>query len=121
MFRITSFGYSAFALVSAVLVFYAYVRAGSPEWLALQLRRPALMAFGKYSYGIYVLHDPIATYQNALVMRIAEHVPRSTHVLLWGISKLFGVGVSFAVALVSWHLLEKHFLGLKKYFAPQAR
>jgi peptidoglycan/LPS O-acetylase OafA/YrhL len=40
---------------------------------------------------------------------------------LWLSSMLFGAVVSFAVALVSWNLLEKRFLRLKGRFAPQFR
>jgi peptidoglycan/LPS O-acetylase OafA/YrhL len=74
--------------------------------IAKWFTNPALRSFGKYSYGIYVLHVIVLPY-------------------LWPIrEKLGGIAfalfvfmpVSYGAGWLSWHLFEVHFLKLKKYF-----
>jgi len=117
----TTVGFSAIAIIYSCLVFFAYANAGSSVWLAVQLRRPTLMSFGVYSYAMYVFHAPISAYQNATLLRVAEHVPPKFHILLWVASKFVGVALSFAIALLSWHLIEKHFLKAKGRFEAHFR
>lgn len=88
-------------------------------WLATRLRSGFLTIFGKYSYAIYVIHFPIAVYQREFFARIAERSSESTTLGLWVLSPLLGVLVSFGLAQLSWHLLEKHFLKLKKRFVAR--
>jgi peptidoglycan/LPS O-acetylase OafA/YrhL len=117
----TTLGFSAFAIIYSCLVFFAYTNAGSSGWLAVQLRRPFLVSFGLYSYGIYVFHAPIAFVQNTALLTIAERIPAHFHILLWAASKVFGVALSYGIAMLSWHLVEKHFLRLKSRFSAQRR
>ena len=112
-------GFSSFAVIYSCLVFFAYTSSGSPRWLAVQLRRPCLMSFGVYSYGIYVFHAPIAAGQNFALLTIAERIPAHFHILLRAASKVFGVALSYGIALLSWHLVEKHFLKLKSKFSAR--
>ena len=117
----TTVGFSAFAIIYSCLVFFAYTNAGSSKWLAVQLRRPFLMSFGVYSYAIYVFHAPISGYQNAVLLRIAATVPSQFHIFLWAASKLVGVVLSYGIALLSWHLIEKHFLKAKRRFSARGQ
>jgi len=78
------------------------------------------MSFGKYSYGIYVLHAPIWLYQGKVLMMIAQRVPAYLHVPLWLCSKIVGVAMSYGAARVSWYLVEKRFLALKSRFAAKS-
>ena len=116
----TRFGYSAFALLYAVLVFAAFDRAGSGGWLAVQLRRRPLRAFGRYSYAMYVFHYPISLYQAKFFEDWGRGGSETARAGIWLLSVGFGILASFAVGLVSWNLVEKHFLELKKYFAARA-
>jgi peptidoglycan/LPS O-acetylase OafA/YrhL len=77
-----------------------------------------LRRMGKYSYGLYLFHGPIA--------HMAMHgLPgsrwgpwlqlRSVYIAFMAASIVF----SFCLALVSWHLLEKRFLSLKDGFVAR--
>jgi peptidoglycan/LPS O-acetylase OafA/YrhL len=79
------------------------------------LRLAPLRSVGKVSYAMYIFHLPIA---DAIV-----------HPLLLPSLKQLGEGFpvwyglanmvcSYLLALVSWHLFEKHFLRAKRYFVP---
>jgi peptidoglycan/LPS O-acetylase OafA/YrhL len=78
------------------------------------LTSPFLKFFGKYSYGLYVFHQPLMI---ALV-KAGIHTDKLTGALG---SKLLAIitvnAVAFAgpiaIALLSWHLYEKHWLKLK--------
>jgi peptidoglycan/LPS O-acetylase OafA/YrhL len=81
---------------------------------------PVLRFFGKYSYGLYVFHYALRPACNALF-------PADELSTLLG-SRLLGVlayavlagALSVGAAWLSWHLYEKHFLKLKRYFAYSA-
>ena len=76
-----------------------------------------LTFFGKYSYGLYVLHCALEpTFRHyfsvqLLIDRVFHHYwpARFAHMTL-------AMGISIAAAWASWHLYEKQFLKLKRYF-----
>jgi peptidoglycan/LPS O-acetylase OafA/YrhL len=78
---------------------------------------PSLTFLGKYSYGLYVFHfalEPTFRHYlsiNLLTDRVFHHYwpARLTYMLL-------ATGISIAAAWLSWHLYEKQFLKLKRYF-----
>lgn len=72
------------------------------------LRWPVLRSCGKYSYGMYVLHPAW------IAAVLAKRYPGSRAVML-GVLVL-GPLLSYAMAVVSWNVLEKHFLKMKRYF-----
>ena len=114
------FGYTAFALLYACLVFSAFEDSGSPRWLARQLRRPVLRTFGKYSYAIYVFHYPISIYQARLFDGWTRAASEPGRAALWLASVALGILASMAAGFLSWNLIEKHFLALKRYFVARA-
>jgi peptidoglycan/LPS O-acetylase OafA/YrhL len=78
----------------------------------------ALRFFGRYSYAIYLFHQPMILALGGIGL--------STTVLpaIWGsnwpgglLFVLICTAASLAASLVSWHLWEKHFLRLKRRFA----
>jgi len=72
------------------------------------LRFPALRSCGKYSYAMYVLHP-------AWIMEpLYKKHPHSISLMLGGL--ILGPIASYALALISWNLLEKRMLALKRYF-----
>jgi peptidoglycan/LPS O-acetylase OafA/YrhL len=108
--------YSLYALLCAALIVSAVTAA--PNGLAARVwNNRVLRFFGKYSYALYVFQGPLAA--------VAEDwVPTAVFVNLVGGSllggkllfMLFWSTVTLAAALVSWHLYEKQFLKLKRYF-----
>jgi peptidoglycan/LPS O-acetylase OafA/YrhL len=83
------------------------------------LSHPTLRFLGRYSYAIYVVHQPIA---NALAPRFEPLVHDPSFPLaaaaLMGDVTVVGTA-SVGVALVSWHAFEKRFLALKDQLAPR--
>jgi len=78
-----------------------------------------LRFFGKFSYGWYVFQNLmiplfLAWFSPAFLERHlgSAFAGRMAYILLASV-------LSFAVAIVSWHVYEKHFLKLKVYFEPR--
>lgn len=76
---------------------------------------------GRYSYAMYILHEFVLWgFNTAAPWTLAPPEVMGSRVPL-GIVVLVGVtGVTIALSLLSWHLYEKQFLKLKRYF-PYAR
>lgn len=105
-------GLSIFPITFAAGLAITVLDGTSP--ISRSLDRPVLKFFGKYSYGLYVVHVII----RGLVLAVFP-----APILLWGsqIPWQFAFmavagGLSVAVALLSWHLYEQQFLKLKRYF-----
>jgi peptidoglycan/LPS O-acetylase OafA/YrhL len=109
-------GFTALALIFTALVLFAYFNSGSRRWLASQLRTRFLRSFGKYSYGIYVFHWPIFILQVPTIARIALRLPPASRFGFWVLASLEEIALTFGVALLSWNLMEKRFLKLKRFF-----
>ena len=106
-------GFSAIAWLCATAVLYAWLRRGSNRWPARMLRNGVLRSFGKYSYAIYIIQWPLS-------MGVDEFFRAR---VTWGggmgaalASIMVGTAVSYGLAVLSWNLLEKHFLRLKRWF-----
>jgi peptidoglycan/LPS O-acetylase OafA/YrhL len=95
--------YSFTALASASFV---YVSMFSPQrWLQMLMTNRFLTYTGTISYGLYLLHKiPFGMVQ-------AFHLDQNSYLPLPVIFV-----ASFALAVLSWNVLEKPFLKLKRYF-----
>jgi peptidoglycan/LPS O-acetylase OafA/YrhL len=116
--RVQTAGYFFLSLLSAALVLWGVVHEGAPRarWLAA----PWLRWFGKYSYGIYVLHFP---FEVLLVRWLGPTINGSAAVLAFGAWALHETLVfSFAVgaALVSWRFVEQPALAWRDRLHPRA-
>jgi peptidoglycan/LPS O-acetylase OafA/YrhL len=113
---IQSIGYTAIAALFAATLLI--VLTARPEgMLHRTLVLHPLRAIGKYSYALYVVHPVVS---QTMAREIAE---RYDLPLVFGsqipisIAVALGSGaVAFAVAWLSWQLLERHFLALKRFF-----
>jgi peptidoglycan/LPS O-acetylase OafA/YrhL len=78
---------------------------------------PVLVFFGKYSYGIYILHQPLLACFQQIGFTARAVAPvfgsRLPGVLLF--SAIGGIA-SVGLALLSWRLVEQPFLSLKRHF-----
>ena len=78
-----------------------------------------LRAFGKYSYGMYLIHPPVMRAVREYVLNPQEYetlAPWSAQVLFYGAA----TAPTFALAWLSWRLFEAPILSLKARF-PYSR
>jgi peptidoglycan/LPS O-acetylase OafA/YrhL len=109
-------GYAVLALTFGALLVQA-IRAPAASRLHRALSDRRLAFFGRYSYGIYVLHGPLLGWLAA--MKISPRILPA----LWGsalpgqaVFAAIALALCVAAALASWTLLERPFLSLKRYF-----
>jgi peptidoglycan/LPS O-acetylase OafA/YrhL len=93
------FGYTSLAVLASAGLFYSSKATG-------YLSDPRLVTFGKYSYGLYVWHMPIA---EQLRLHVQAHPGWLTLLGCW----VIGIGSAFGIALMSWTFIERPFLKLK--------
>lgn len=99
------------ALILACAIDHASNRSGV---LRSMLSTDVLRSVGKYSYGMYVLHVPIAfAISYAPFHRFGAAAPVLYTLVI--------VLVTYFAAALSFHLYEKHFLKLKDRFVPHLR
>jgi peptidoglycan/LPS O-acetylase OafA/YrhL len=95
---VVTFGHALLALGSAALILLA-LRPSVPRWMTATPMR----ALGTYSYGIYVWHWFV---QVPMVVYAADLHPAAFAAT--------GVAVSLILRVVSYHVLERPFLQLKR-------
>lgn len=80
------------------------------------LHARAMRSLGQYSYGIYVLHFVFRPYYSRLLS--LNTMAESLGSLIAAAIVQFSVWFVLSIVLAwgSWHLYEKHFLKLKRYF-----
>jgi len=81
-----------------------------------------LRSLGKYSFALYLFHGHFNRLSERLGLNPYGSVTVGGSVLPVQILYIVvSISMSFAAAYLSWHLLEKQFLKLKKLFPRQAR
>lgn len=112
-------GYPAIALLSGAALVAALNRPTYPR-LNRVLCSPMLVRFGQYSYGLYLLHVllrdvlRVRLFGEGTPIALGSQIPSAILIVI------MGIGLSYAMAWVSWHAFEKRFLGLKRFF-PYAK
>jgi peptidoglycan/LPS O-acetylase OafA/YrhL len=113
-------GYTGIATASAYLIFHAVTNTGSSGYVCGLLRNRLLRRLGKYSYGMYVLHLPIVRSLSRARASVLSHLGYHPGTMAYGgitwFTIVLGCFASYGAALLSWHLIEKHFLRLKGKF-----
>ena len=109
--------FPALALFFASIVGLSVAPEGR-HWQRIISIRP-LQFLGKYSYGIYVVHGALLPLFERLVSRasafkIGGNPNRASLVYF-----VIGALISIAGALVTYHLIERPFLRLKRYFGGE--
>lgn len=108
-------GYTAIGLFYGSLLVLCVTATPAPA-LGRLLDNGALRTLGKYSYALYLCHGPAGTAVRLVYnprqqpLTFGSSIPRTL------IYAALASVASLAVALVSWHLLEKHFMKLKRFF-----
>jgi peptidoglycan/LPS O-acetylase OafA/YrhL len=112
-----TFGYTILAAVFAAVVLGVVLdhERGRGSVGAL-FANPVLRSFGKYSYAIYMFHQPF----NLLIgmpLLVSLH-PHGIGLKAGGTYMLIVIAASYLAAVISYYGYEKHFLALKRFFQP---
>jgi len=106
-----TYGYTVIALTSAALIVMLTTFAETNPLRGV-FRNSVFRFFGKYSYAIYLFHMlPLLIFQRLFAGW--EGVPA------WLLFNVLTLAIAVVMALLSWNLLEKRTLELKKYFEYQ--
>jgi peptidoglycan/LPS O-acetylase OafA/YrhL len=112
-------GFSTIAIGFAALIAVVLSQAaGSP--LRRFFANRVLVTLGKYSYALYVFHQPILVLMrdHGISIAIVPEVAGSSIPGLMLFSTL-AFAVIMLCAVLSWHLIETPFLRLKRHFASR--
>jgi len=113
-------GYTVLALCSAAFV-TGVVLSERDEGARIKsvLAWTPLRSCGRYSYAMYVFHGLLHKLvgERWLNARFGEHPPFPT-VLVYAVGVL---AITYLLAFCSYHMLEKHFLNLKRLLEPVSR
>lgn len=104
------YGYSVIAISTAMLIVLVSTLSQN-NILRIIFRSKIMLFFGKYSYAIYLFNKPIIQQY----IRLFENNHWESF-FAWVIYFLLCLGTCLLFALLSWNLLEKRMLALKKYF-----
>ena len=116
-----SIGLSLRYTVLAVLFTGVLALSLQPGMLSSVCSLPVLRFFGRYSYGLYVIHLILFTYfQESLKQLFQVHLTANKAVGV-GLTGLICFGLSVLAAVVSYHVYEKPFLRLKRFFSYRTK
>lgn len=115
-FLTSSFGFSLIILLCAQMLILI-LRAPSHSGLYRFFSSKFLTFFGKYSYAMYLFHIPAGAIVRQFMLNAEAFQTLPGFPLLWQFL-FYALGILCVIppALLSWHLLEKPVLSLKKYF-----
>ena len=110
------YGYSLIAITGGAMLVSAINRPADSLWPRM-LSAGWLRAFGKYSYGLYLIHAPVMRAVREYVFNPEEYktlgiAPWIAQVLFYGAA----TAPAFALAWLSWRLFEAPILRLKARF-----
>lgn len=84
-------------------------------WLAPIMLNPTIQYIGKVSYGIYLYHELVRVIVWVVAKPLMSAWPTS---LGYGFRLMLYIALSVALAALSYELMEKKFLKLRKAFRP---
>ena len=108
------YGYTIIAITAGAMLVSAVNRPPGSLWPRM-LSVGWLRAFGKYSYGMYLIHPPVMRAVREYLFDPLEYVgiaPWSAQLLFYGAA----TALTFALAWLSWTSFEAPILRLKKRF-----
>ncbi|MFO0618250.1 MAG: acyltransferase [Polyangiaceae bacterium] len=110
-------GYTLLTLIFGLLLVFAITRGAEPRGAARTiLGARALGVIGKYSYAIYVFHQPFHVFVGKPLLARLGYAEGTTNPLVALGYVTLASAVSVGLGFVSFHVLEKHFLRMKRYF-----
>jgi peptidoglycan/LPS O-acetylase OafA/YrhL len=113
--NVQTIGFSAFVALFASLM-AAVLVAPHRSLLARVFQHPVLMFFGRYAYGLYIVHL-LVLFELALRFHRADwlRTAAGSQIPMNLIFSATCTAVAVGIAWASWHVYEKQFLKLKKY------
>jgi len=110
---------SGYLLASALTACAILTVLATPKALLIRpLEWKGLQVFGRYSYALYLFHYPITgVIRDHLLKPSAMPVIFGSSLPSQAFFYLVNGSASLGAALLSWHLYEKRFLRLKRFFA----
>lgn len=113
-------GYFTLSVLFSAMIMSAVLgdSAGSSHRWHEVLKLSALASVGRYSYGMYIIHKPLHdTFSHPAMRRLGIQTAGS---FTWaGLHVAATMLISYVAALLSYHLLEVHFLKLKRHFISE--
>jgi peptidoglycan/LPS O-acetylase OafA/YrhL len=110
------YGLTCVALVSAALLVKAHIGAGD-SWFRRALRSRPIVATGRYSYALYIAHVPVGVQLDKMGSKWLDAASTAAQYdFRFTCVSGAALGISWLVAMLSWHLFERHVLKLKRYF-----
>ncbi len=107
---------TALAVFFGAMIFSVTYHDGM-SWVKAGLRLGWLRQLGRYSYGLYVFHGMVAYGMLRYEAPAYFSTLTSVHTVGSVLQIAVGVGVSYAIAVLSFHLFESPFLSLKRRFS----
>lgn len=112
---VQTIGYSLLAFGFSGLVLHIGLTDDRATFTQKVFRNKTLTNFGKYSYGIYVYHVPLLGLVGMILAK--ARIEAFKEQLWFGLCCVILLFVcSFLIAMLSYELLERPFLNLKRYF-----
>ncbi len=112
-------GYTILALSSAVLVTGSALAGGTRALIPSLLSWAPLRSIGKYSYAMYVFHEPL--HKLVGLPFLIAHTTAGTIAKAAPWYALSIVALCYGLAWLSYHLFEKHFLRMKPDYRAAAQ
>jgi peptidoglycan/LPS O-acetylase OafA/YrhL len=106
-------GYTLLALTFAAILVVTLTSQGFMQRVCCS---GLLRFFGVYSYGLYVFHGALAPAYHALIPWLGYHEYIHSTTVKGVVDMILQVFLSLAIAVLSYHLYEKHFLWFKRFF-----
>lgn len=111
---ITAYGLTALAVFFSCVVAWS---AMEPNRFSF-LRQPILRWFGRYSYGLYLYHQPVCIlFLYKFSPFITANLPLA---VAWPIFVFIPFAISVLLSFISWHLVEKYFMRLRNLAPSQS-
>jgi peptidoglycan/LPS O-acetylase OafA/YrhL len=107
-----SIGFTVLSVAFALVLLA--VSTGDAGWWRGVLEWRVLRAAGKYSYAMYVVHQLVNLLWQPLLLNTLAWTGNWRQAAYMVVVTV----VSFGLAFISYHALEKHFLRMKRFFVP---
>ena len=114
--KILTIGLTIIPLFFAIILFLSVI---TPEGKGLNkiFSNRILQFFGRYSYALYIFHQPIVIYLSPRFFSVKTFATMvGSQVLGFIIFSMVVTAISLIFSLLSWYLLESRILGLKRFF-----